>query len=92
VTDRIVNQGARRMLSPSQCLGKADVGTSNSKHHLVSGMTGRRSVASLLTSDEARRIVANTANSLRKNLGIGALAVFLPRVLGRSGCCEQTLT
>ena len=32
------------------------------------------------------------ANSLRKNLGIGALAVFLPRVLGRSGCCEQTLT
>ena len=31
-------------------------------------------------------------NSLRKNLGIGALAVFLPRVLGRSGCCEQTLT
>jgi LysR family hca operon transcriptional activator len=31
-------------------------------------------------------------NSLRKNLEIGALAVFLPRVLGRSGCCEQTLT
>ena len=32
------------------------------------------------------------SNSLRKNLEIGALAVFLPRVLGRSGCCEQTLT
>ena len=64
VTDRIVNQGARRMLSPSQCLGKADVGTSNSKHHLVSGMTGRRSVASLITSDEARRrIVANIAKA-----------------------------
>ena len=31
-------------------------------------------------------------SSLRKNLEIGALAVFLPRVLGRSGCCEQTLT
>ena len=33
-----------------------------------------------------------SANSLLKNLEIGALAVFLPRVLGRSGCCEQTLT
>ena len=32
------------------------------------------------------------ASSLLKNLEIGALAVFLPRVLGRSGCCEQTLT
>jgi hypothetical protein len=31
-------------------------------------------------------------NSLLKNLEIGALAAFLPRVLGRSGCCEQTLT
>jgi acyl-CoA reductase-like NAD-dependent aldehyde dehydrogenase len=31
-------------------------------------------------------------SSLLKNLEIGALAVFLPRVLGRSGCCEQTLT
>ena len=31
-------------------------------------------------------------NSLLKNPEIGALAVFLPRVLGRSGCCEQTLT
>jgi hypothetical protein len=29
---------------------------------------------------------------MRKNLGIGALAVFLPRVLGRPGCCEQALT
>jgi hypothetical protein len=37
-------------------------------------------------------LVSETFNSLRKNLGIGALAVFLPRVLGRSGCCEQTLT
>ena len=32
------------------------------------------------------------SSSLLKNLEIGALAVFLPRVLGRSGCCEQTLT
>jgi hypothetical protein len=38
------------------------------------------------------KILATSPSSLRKNLEIGALAVFLPRVLGRSGCCEQTLT
>ena len=31
-------------------------------------------------------------NSLLKNLEIGASPVFLPWGLGRSGCCEQTLT
>ena len=40
--------------------------------------------------DEAR--AGERASSLLKNLEIGALAVFLPWVLGRSGCCEQTLT
>ena len=32
------------------------------------------------------------SNSLLKNLEIGASPVFLPWGLGRSGCCEQTLT
>jgi hypothetical protein len=32
------------------------------------------------------------SSSLLKNLEIGALPVFLPWGLGRSGCCEQTLT
>ena len=31
-------------------------------------------------------------SSLLKNLEIGASPVFLPWGLGRSGCCEQTLT
>jgi hypothetical protein len=39
-----------------------------------------------------RREFFGSSSSLLKNLEIGALAVFLPRVLGRSGCCEQTLT
>ena len=32
------------------------------------------------------------SSSLLKNLEIGASPVFLPWGLGRSGCCEQTLT
>jgi len=38
------------------------------------------------------RVLSGPFSSLLKNLEIGALAVFLPRVLGRSGCCEQTPT
>jgi hypothetical protein len=34
----------------------------------------------------------STSNSLLKNLEIGSLLVFLPWDLGRSGCCERTLT
>ena len=32
------------------------------------------------------------SSSLLKNLEIGSLLVFLPWDLGRSGCCERTLT
>ena len=31
-------------------------------------------------------------SSLLKNLEIGSVLVFLPWDLGRSGCCERTLT
>ena len=31
-------------------------------------------------------------SSLLKNLEIGSLLVFMPWDLGRSGCCERTLT
>ena len=36
--------------------------------------------------------VAISISSLLKNLEIGSLFVFLPWDLGRSGCCERTLT
>ena len=36
--------------------------------------------------------VLASPSSLLKNLEIGASPVFLPWGLGRSGCCEQTLT
>jgi hypothetical protein len=48
--------------------------------------------ADVFPQDIARVLLNLISSSLRKNLEIGALAVFLPRVLGRSGCCEQTLT
>ena len=63
-----------------------------------SGELNEREVARLMTLEirhELKRSPYSPVagfSSLRKNLGIGALAVFLPRVLGRSGCCEQTLT
>ena len=39
-----------------------------------------------------KRVRSNRLSSLLKNLEIGASPVFLPWGLGRSGCCEQTLT
>ena len=50
-----------------------------------------------LTLEKAIPVFANTVptfsfSSLLKNLEIGASPVFLPWGLGRSGCCEQTLT
>ena len=41
---------------------------------------------------QQEEISQNSSSSLLKNLEIGASPVFLPWGLGRSGCCEQTLT
>ena len=64
----------------------------------LSGIGKPRGVPIRLIHCCARRKGGRSLNTkgplgrLLKNLEIGALAVFLPRVLGRSGCCEQTLT
>ena len=54
--------------------------------------TSRRLSHQLQNAENRIAELKNRTNSLLKNLEIGALAVFLPRVLERSGCCEQTLT
>ena len=52
--------------------------------------------ASLFVSPRLWRICTSNIrkrfSSLLKNLEIGALPVFLPWALGRSGCCERTVT
>ena len=59
-------------------------------NRLALSLLSRLKSGSMLLAD--RGYDADRISSLLKNLEIGALAVFLPRVLGRSGCCEQTLT